>query len=252
MSYIDQFKHQDVALFGGIPIYRPLEPIPGGNDAADFRCGVDQLVIGGGAGEFPGIVLTDPAGAAADFALEDALSFDDDNPLKPIWRRVAEPKAGRKTLDFAGWSDTDIRDFALDCARSLPLLRRYDPDYDGDFAPWLSRCLGEFVVYSLPEIARAVTGELPFLPEQLGYVPLHPRYGNVLLKPPYRPLLTTTQPFEQDPNWSVEELADGSPEPHVGESAWNISPFAFDPDVRQPAKVFQCADVSVPPREVGD
>jgi hypothetical protein len=240
MSYIDQFAHQAVALFGGIPIYRPLEPIPGGTDPYDFRCGVDQLVVGGGVGEFPGIVLTDPAGAAADFAQAEAALFADDNPLKPIWQEVAGAFAGRQTLDFAGWRRSDIERFARDCAKSLPLPRPYSPVHDGDFAPWLSRCLGEFIVYSMPEIARPVTAQLPVLPQPQGFAPVHLSYGNVLLRPPHRPLLVTTAPFEDDPRWSVERP--GAPDPRVGENAWEIAPFVHDPAAPPAARVFQRFD----------
>ncbi|MCB1358335.1 MAG: hypothetical protein KDK53_18215 [Maritimibacter sp.] len=239
MSYIDQFEHQLVAVFGGLPIYRPLEPIPGGGHPLDFRCGVDQLVIGGGAGEFPGIVLVDPGGAAADFALEEAESFADDTPLKPLWRRAAAPHAGRDTLDFAGWTRAEIADFAGACAQSLPLLRRYEPDHDGAFARWLSRCLGEFVVYALPEIGLPVTGALPMPPEDPGFLP-HLPYGNVLLRPPYRPLLTTTQPFEDDPVWALAPPEPGAVSRRVGESAWAISPFARDPDLPPAVKIVYC------------
>ena len=46
MSHIDSFKHELVGLFGGLPVYHPLEVIDG-----DFRCDPTQLLLGGGSGE---------------------------------------------------------------------------------------------------------------------------------------------------------------------------------------------------------
>ena len=48
MSHIDSFKHEIVGLFGGLPVYHPLEDING-----DFKCSTKQLVIGGGSGDQP-------------------------------------------------------------------------------------------------------------------------------------------------------------------------------------------------------
>ena len=51
MSYIDSYDHVLVGYMAGLPLYRPLEDIPGpenGESRLDFPCRTDQLVLGGG------------------------------------------------------------------------------------------------------------------------------------------------------------------------------------------------------------
>ena len=56
MSYIDLFKHEVLTedIFG-LPLYRALEDIKGD----EFKCNQGQLIIGGGGGEHPAIIIKD-------------------------------------------------------------------------------------------------------------------------------------------------------------------------------------------------
>ena len=68
MSYIDTFDNEFVGYFGGIPVYHPLEVVPASpDDPAQFACGPDNLVIGGGSGEWPGLVVKDAGETVACF-----------------------------------------------------------------------------------------------------------------------------------------------------------------------------------------
>lgn len=68
MSYIDTFDNEFVGYFGGIAVYRPLEVVPAHpDDPQDFGCGPENLVIGGGRGEHPGIVVKAPGEAVVCF-----------------------------------------------------------------------------------------------------------------------------------------------------------------------------------------
>jgi hypothetical protein len=56
MSYIDTFDHELVGFFAGLPLYHPLEAVMGsGGD--EFGCTPLHLMLGGGDGEHPEVVL---------------------------------------------------------------------------------------------------------------------------------------------------------------------------------------------------
>jgi hypothetical protein len=70
MSYIDTFDdtfdHGLVGFFAGLPRYHPLETVAGsGGD--ELGCTPRQLVLGGGSGEHPAVVLRQPPAAVMAF-----------------------------------------------------------------------------------------------------------------------------------------------------------------------------------------
>ena len=92
VSHIDSFKHELIGLFGGLPVYRPLQLIDG-----DFQCDVNQLVLGGGSGEHPALVVKNLLAAVACYLDEELDSLDNENirakdyPLKKHikeWRSI--------------------------------------------------------------------------------------------------------------------------------------------------------------------
>ncbi len=58
MSYIDCFNHSYAGNFAGLPVYHPLQDIdPEGKD--EFSATTKNLVLGGGSGEHPGMIVKD-------------------------------------------------------------------------------------------------------------------------------------------------------------------------------------------------
>jgi len=53
MSYIDCFNHKTLGFIGDIAVYQALEDIIGN----DFQCEKNQIIIGGGSGEHPAVVI---------------------------------------------------------------------------------------------------------------------------------------------------------------------------------------------------
>ena len=99
MSYIDQFRHELVGMLGGLPVYRPLEDIVGDEDPAytgEFSCTTCQLVIGGGGGEFPGLVVKKPVCAVATFLSAELADMEElakerpGLPAPPDWTPIIE------------------------------------------------------------------------------------------------------------------------------------------------------------------
>ena len=168
MSFIDGYKHQLVGYFGYLPVYRPLEDIDGPKQ--EFSCPRGGLVIGGGSGEHPGLVLRDPAGAVAEFLRETWP----ERAAEAGWREAIHDhlRTPSDCLDFASWDVEDHVRFYTLCTTAVP--NPYDPEGTASgFESWLCCSLGEFVFFAMPELARDL---------------VHVYWNNILLLPPGLPL----------------------------------------------------------------
>ena len=200
MSYIDTFDNEFVGYFGGIPVYHPLEVVlASADDPANFACGPDNLVIGGGSGEHPGIVVKAPGEAVVCFVrawLEDNpfLSPEDCHALQPAleaWPDAYSRKSWSDcrrndwmhVLEFAGWRVKDYVDFSSRCA-SQAFHRPFRSAKDNTLEQWLAASLGEFTLLAMPELA-------PDAIQRLGELRRHVSgglYNNILLLPPGYPV----------------------------------------------------------------
>ena len=106
MSYIDTFDHELVGFFAGLPLYHPLETVTG-SDGDEFGCTPRQLVLGGGSGEHPAVVLLEPPAAVA--AIMQAALPPNTPALAPETEQVLDemPPLDR-CLHFAGWGIADF------------------------------------------------------------------------------------------------------------------------------------------------
>ncbi|WP_299354186.1 hypothetical protein [uncultured Shimia sp.] len=182
MSYIDGFKHEQVGFLAAIPVYHPLEDIPMPPrdwPEDDFGCTTRQLVIGGGAGEHPGLVVRKPEAAVARFVLESG-DFDLPAFLSQKFLQLAEQK---DTLHFAGWEDDDHRGFYEACTNGK-LPNPYWPSSGYSFEVWLSLGIGEFIYYAMPDLAGPQIEQAKAFHTTLGHV----RYNNILCVPPGMPV----------------------------------------------------------------
>ncbi|XBQ17166.1 MAG: hypothetical protein ABL308_04630 [Oceanicaulis sp.] len=182
MSHIDSYDHVLVGYFGPLPVYRPLEDIafpPEGERSEDFGCRTDQIVIGGGSGEHPGLVLERPGAAMAAFALEsDSFAF-------PTVERIAlDAHVGAAPVHQRyGWTKDRERSFARLC-RSDAMVNAHWPGA-GDLDRWLTLGFGEFCYAAMPELDPDMAARLRgFQREPLKHV----YYSNILLPPPGLPV----------------------------------------------------------------
>ncbi len=157
MSYIDTIKHELVGYINGLPIYHPLESTEKkewGN--YDFSCSPENLVIGGGCGEHPALVVHNLEALVASHILlciEKNIEDYPDNYTAPPEETIDRLNDilfnTGENLEFCGWSMTHIRDFvelAKSPIHSTPLLEKQSSE------EWLEESIGEFVHYSLPEL----------------------------------------------------------------------------------------------------
>jgi hypothetical protein len=193
MSYIDTFDNEFVGYFGGIPVYHPLEVVPAlpDDDPGDFACGPGNLVIGGGSGEHPGIVVKAPGETVVCFVrawLDETpfLSPDQRQALRPAveaWPDASDRRQAwgswRHVFEFAGWQAADYVKFSARCA-SRAFHRPFDPEKDASLEQWLAASVGEFILFAMPELAE---GAIQRLGDLRRYVS-GDLYKNILLLPP--------------------------------------------------------------------
>ena len=181
MSYIDSFDHVLVGYLAGLPVHRPLVDIPGpelGPDDEDFGCTRQQLVVGGGSGEHPGLVLERPDAAMAAFALASEDFAIPDDEKQALDALIAEAPTHQRF----GWREHQSEAFAERC-QSSALFRPHEPKRE-TLDHWLLLGFGEFAYLSMPDLAPEMAARLSAF---LVRTPLHVEYNNILLPPPGMP-----------------------------------------------------------------
>lgn len=177
MSYIDTFDHELVGFFAGLPLYHPLESVTGaGND--EFSCTPLQLVLGGGSGEHPAVVLTNPTAAVAAF-LQVALPPDSPPFSTEAQQFLDELPPLQECLHFAGWFIADYSAFHDRC-NAPSYITPYRVEQDGLLETWILCNLGEFVYFSMPDLVLDLRVHLADVCAQVR----SPVYSNVLILPP--------------------------------------------------------------------
>ena len=155
MSYIDTIKHELVGYLNGLPIYHPIETyINGDKGDDDFSCSPKNLVLGGGGGEHPALVLHELGALVAEYilySLSQIESYHDCSPWsEAVIDRLYEMSCKeREPLEFCGWHMSHFNNFLLNAKANVhgtPLKDSQDAE------EWIKLSIGEFVFYSLPEL----------------------------------------------------------------------------------------------------
>jgi hypothetical protein len=96
-----------------------------------------------------------------------------------IWQAFADSSGAsqQRTLHFAGWGVRDHQDFYLRCTSST-LHHPYDEKLQ-QLEEWLMATLGEFVFFSMPELAPDIDEKLPRARYHIG----RPLFMNILVPP---------------------------------------------------------------------
>ena len=182
MSYIDTIEHELVGYLNGLPIYHPLETVDTKKwGSYDFSCSPQNLVIGGGAGEHPALVIHNLEYLVIGFLLaafdkiitikeEKKYYCDFESPSEELIESLNEmlSQTDSECLEFCGWSMKNIKEFvelAKSPLHSTPLLE------DKDSEEWIKDSIGEFIYYSLPELNPLQDDilKLPDMKKSVGY-----------------------------------------------------------------------------------
>lgn len=179
MSHIDSYAHQLVGYLAGVRVYYALEDIEGSPQHGDFDCKAGQLVLGGGSGEWPGMVLDDPNAAVATF-----LALTGDEAVeKRGWADIITPWQFRdEALRFCAWRPEDYRHFVERC-ESPALIDPFREEADYSFIQWLLASFGQFVFHAMPELAPELMDQL----DDPWTALKHPDFCNIVLTAPNTP-----------------------------------------------------------------
>ena len=174
MSHIDSFNHELVGLLGYLPVYHPLEVIDG-----DFKCNPQQLLLGGGSGEHPALVIEDPASAVALFLNEEI------GHKKELahWEEIISPFLNYDFTELLTFYDWDIERYSsfhkMSGSDSLP-----NPSDGNNIERWLILGIGEFIFFAMPYLAERLIGQLEDPYKHFH----HMSYNNIMVVPPNFPV----------------------------------------------------------------
>ncbi|GLB50518.1 hypothetical protein [Neptunitalea lumnitzerae] len=174
MSHIDSFKHELVGYISWVPVYHPLEDIDG-----DFVCTTKQIVIGGGSGEHPAMVLESPLKAVALFLLKLA----EKEKRFMFWKDLVAPylpETFEEVVTFYEWTDVTYADFF----KLLSSDGVFNAMGEENQLEHLILGLGEFIFYAMPELAVAVLDKVKQPYKDI----FHIYYNSILIVPPNMPV----------------------------------------------------------------
>ena len=190
MSFIDCFRHEMVGYFGGVPVYHPLQKISG-----DFSCDETQLVLGGGCGEHPALIIKNPLASVAWFLrseideLAQIAAQDSEHTFNAVqgkWEYLVEKYDNKnhiEHLEFCEWSVATYKYFFERCT-SLAMLNPFFEESEQCFESWLIMGFGEFIFFAMPELAAEIMEQLENPYDYFGPM----RFNNILIVPKNAPV----------------------------------------------------------------
>ena len=186
MSYIDTFDHQYVGEFAALPIYYPRTQVESGG-GEDFGCGPNNLVLGGGSGEHPALVLHRLDCLAMHFLFhavdehdKEERDWNDQFGDFPIWDYLNVPFTD--LFEYADWSVKDYHYFYERCSSPAMNFPYFTDNYFSfSFEQWLAVSFGELVWFSFPSHLTN------FIPIRKVYPNLLSITDNITIPPPGYP-----------------------------------------------------------------
>lgn len=171
-----------VGNFIGLPVYLPLEDIDG-----DFKCTTKQLLIGGGSGEHPALVVKNPLAATAMFLDEEIDNLNLNKEQIKAWKSIYSQYLSwnyQEIVQFYEWDIETYHNFYERCTNNL--LPNSYPIYDNSksIEDWLILGFGEFFFFGMPNLVKELVSKLDAPYKYFKHI----RYNNILLIPPNMPV----------------------------------------------------------------
>lgn len=152
MSYIDSFDHEYIGNIGYLPIYHPLTTITGDKwGAVDFGATPNNLVLGGGSGEHPALVIHNLPSVVVKFLYFNLLDSEEDDLTKEEKEYIDKLyyTEDDEILEFCGWSIRKLADLLTMSTSNILGSPLKD---DESVEEWLIRSIGELIYFSLPDL----------------------------------------------------------------------------------------------------
>lgn len=137
-------------MLGYLPIYHPLENIEGDKwGGYDFSATPENLILGGGSGEHPGLVLHKLECLVAKFLYDQITDEEEANLSKENRDYLIDLCYADDVLEFCSWSIRQFSDLK-DMAQSMNFLAPLGDD--AEVEEWLCKSVGELIFFSLSEL----------------------------------------------------------------------------------------------------
>jgi len=178
MSYIDSHDHEYIGCLGYLPIYRPLQNIEGDKwEGYYFSANPRNLILGGGCGEHPGLIVHKLECIAAKFLYDQITEEEEEKISKKDTDYLIDLCYADEILEFCSWSVNNyasLKEMAGSTTFITPLGE------DEEVEEWLCKSLGELVFFSL----RDLNPEYEKLLEIFGPFGIEATMRNVACPPP--------------------------------------------------------------------
>jgi len=150
MSYIDSYDHEYIGSLGYLPIYRSLQKIDGDKwGGYDFSADPSSLILGGGSGEHPTLIVHKLQCVTAKFLYSQITKEEEESISKKDLDYIVDLCYDDGILEFCGWS--------IDRYASLKEMSESSYFYttlrdNEKVEDWICKSIGELVYYSLQKL----------------------------------------------------------------------------------------------------
>lgn len=181
MSYIDSFDHEFIGYLGRLPLYHPLQVIDGcGWGCHDFSASPENLLLGGGSGEHPAIVIHHLPSLVARFLTAQLYEGDEAKLTDTDKTYIDALLYPDNRLEFCGWEVSDYARLQTMAENSLFM----QPLREGmAVEEWIELSIGELVYYALPDL----NPQHQALQAAFRRIEIRPTMNNITLVPPGYP-----------------------------------------------------------------
>lgn len=181
MSHIDGFDHEYIGNLGRLPLYHPLQIIDGGGwGCHDFSATPHNLLIGGGSGEHPALVIHHLPSLVTRFLTSQLTKAEEATLNETEKAYIDHLLFTDNRLEFCGWEVSDYAHLQRMAENSLfmhPLTEEITAE------EWVELSIGELVYYSMPDL----NPEHQTLQALFRRFDIRPTMGNITLVPPGYP-----------------------------------------------------------------
>lgn len=151
MSYIDTIPHEQLGTLAGYPLYHPLATKIAERGDYEFGCSPANIVLGGGSGEHPGMVLHHLEHLARYYLLYRLDSLSENKPethldeLESLEDRLLNCLVPvSKCLETCGWQLEQLAELVRRSQESS-LTTPYDTLEHSSVEHWLAYSIGEWL-----------------------------------------------------------------------------------------------------------
>lgn len=183
MSYIDTIPHERIGSLLGYPLYHPKICAPNKGvrwGAYDFYCTPSNLVLGGGSGEHPGLVIHHLDKLACSYLFELTEMYPGIKRKAHFLEQLMDKyvEADDSSFEYCEWGADQVADI-VQKSKEKDVPFPYSRDVHDSFEAWLGLVIGSFCVHHRQSLLSAEMQKDLQKCFAKGIVPLEPHFENI-------------------------------------------------------------------------